>query len=65
VNDSAFQTKIQEVADPPSWNEYDFIGTDLQQTFRPADDSHLGYGTIRKVSPQPAEYAEVTKPKQV
>jgi hypothetical protein len=56
---------MKDVVDPPSWHEYDFIGENLQESFRAADDSHLGYGSIRKVSPQPSEYAEVSKPKKV
>lgn len=65
MNETATQSKMKEVVDPPSWHEYDFIGESLQESFRAADDSHLGYGSIRKVSPLPYEYAEVSKPKKV
>ncbi|XP_059488489.1 docking protein 3 [Neocloeon triangulifer] len=61
--------KKVEAPEPLSWNEYDVIGVDSQERFRVADDSHQGYGSIRKVSPQPqvanSVYAEVVKPKKV
>jgi len=62
----------------PSWNEYDVID-DKMQACRMADDSHHGYGMIRKISTPNAqndlgpnhkvyneqEYAVVQKPKRV
>jgi hypothetical protein len=56
--------------DDMSWNEYDVIE---EQEFRSANDSHLGYGMIRKnPAPQPPkqeeqegqEYSVVMKPKR-
>lgn len=57
---------------PPSFNEYDEVGTVLQGV-RLADDSHLGYALIRKNSKDPIDhkiynddqYAIISKPKRV
>lgn len=62
----------------PSWNDYDEVEVNMQAV-RLADDSHLGYGVIRKapLPPKPigqkvphkvyndATYAIVSKPKRV
>ncbi|GLV31611.1 Downstream of kinase [Carabus blaptoides fortunei] len=63
----------------PSWNDYDEVETNMQAV-RLADDSHLGYGVIRKSTPQKqtldqgkvshqvyndTAYAVVSKPKRV
>ncbi|CAB3375553.1 Hypothetical predicted protein [Cloeon dipterum] len=79
TDDSAIYSQVNEAPPPPvppapkkpplepmSWNEYDVVGIDAQERFRVADDTHQGYGSIRKVSPQPEDsvYAEVVKPKK-
>jgi len=55
-----------------SFNEYDEVGT-ANMSIRPADDSYLGYATVRKVendainhkSINDTEYAIISKPKRV
>lgn len=68
----------QPVPSTPSWNDYDEVEVNMQAA-RLADDSHLGYGMIRKTTqPKVTEnihvnheiindniYAVVSKPKQV
>lgn len=34
----------------PSWSDYDEVVVNNMQSIRPADDSHLGYGIIRKTT---------------
>lgn len=55
---------------PPSFNPYDEVSTDLEG-IRLADDSHLGYATVRKVKEPEHQYHNedaytiISKPKRV
>lgn len=70
---------VHSLPAPPSWNDYDEVEINMQAV-RLADDSHLGYGVIRKAQMQQQEkqeekiphrmynedtYAIVSKPKRV
>lgn len=70
---------VQPTTYAPSWNDYDEVETNMQAV-RLADDSHLGYGVIRKPTSQKqtldqpkvshkvyndTTYAIVSKPKRV
>lgn len=63
---------INVLPTPPPYNDYDEVGEVLEGV-RLADDSHLGYGLIRKNTKEPVDhklfnnepYAVISKPKRV
>lgn len=55
---------IAPVIEPPSFNEYDEVETCLQGV-RLADDSHLGYASIRKEPPKQTPVPKKTNKKDV